>query len=187
MAEFASKGIAGTGLGLGIAGTALGLLNNNGGGGLLGGVLGGSGGNSQVSALQAEIGELRAENYSDKNSQEVYARSLADNRLLRTELFANINPLTQAVVENAKDIAKLGAEMKCNAEKAELREQIVLGKVNEVALTTKGRFDCLDQTIAGIANTVNGLTKTVIPNSSICPGWGAVCVEPIPCTGAVAK
>lgn len=31
MAEFASKGVAGSGLGLGIAGTALGLLNNGGG------------------------------------------------------------------------------------------------------------------------------------------------------------
>lgn len=28
--EYASKGVAGTGLGLGIAGTALGLLNGNG-------------------------------------------------------------------------------------------------------------------------------------------------------------
>ena len=35
MAEFASKGVAGSGLGLGIAGTALGLLNGN-----LGGILG---------------------------------------------------------------------------------------------------------------------------------------------------
>lgn len=40
MGEFASKGVAGSGLGLGIAGTALGLLNANGnGGGLLGGLL----------------------------------------------------------------------------------------------------------------------------------------------------
>lgn len=31
MAEFASKGVAGTGLGLGIAGTALSLLNNGNG------------------------------------------------------------------------------------------------------------------------------------------------------------
>ena len=30
MAEYASKGVAGSGLGLGIAGTALGLLNNGG-------------------------------------------------------------------------------------------------------------------------------------------------------------
>lgn len=41
MAEFASKGVAGSGLGLGIAGTALGLLNNGGnGGGILGGLFG---------------------------------------------------------------------------------------------------------------------------------------------------
>lgn len=40
MAEFASKGVAGTGLGLGIAGTALGLLNNNNGGNILGGLFG---------------------------------------------------------------------------------------------------------------------------------------------------
>ena len=37
--NYASKGVAGTGLGLGIAGTALALLNNNGLGGL-GGILG---------------------------------------------------------------------------------------------------------------------------------------------------
>ena len=36
--HYASKGVAGAGLGLGIAGTALGLLNGNGG---LGGILGG--------------------------------------------------------------------------------------------------------------------------------------------------
>ena len=36
--NFASKGVAGSGLGLGIAGTALGLLNGNGG---IGGILGG--------------------------------------------------------------------------------------------------------------------------------------------------
>ena len=40
MAEFASKGVAGSGLGLGIAGTALGLLNNGGnGGGVLDGTI----------------------------------------------------------------------------------------------------------------------------------------------------
>lgn len=39
MGEFASKGVAGTGLGLGIAGTALGVLAG-GGNGLLGGLFG---------------------------------------------------------------------------------------------------------------------------------------------------
>ena len=35
MGDYASRGVAGSGLGLGIAGTALALLNNNGLGGLL--------------------------------------------------------------------------------------------------------------------------------------------------------
>lgn len=51
MAEFATKGVAGTGLGLGIAGTALGLLNGLGGGGTanggIGGLLGGLLGTNQ--------------------------------------------------------------------------------------------------------------------------------------------
>lgn len=88
MAEFASKGVAGS---LGIAGTALGLLNNGGNGnGLLGGLFGG-GNQNVVSALQAENGMLKAENYSDKNAKEVYAQSLADNRRLRDETFAYLS------------------------------------------------------------------------------------------------
>lgn len=67
MAEFASKGVAGAGLGTGIAGLALGVLNSsNNGNGLLGGLLGG-GNQNVVSALQAENSMLKAENYSDKN------------------------------------------------------------------------------------------------------------------------
>ena len=176
MSEYASKGVAGSGLGLGIAGTALGLLNNNGG---LGGLLGGN--NSQVSALQAELGQIKAERYCDVNAKDTYAQSLADNRALRTEMFGFIKPLSEEAANNRVEIAKLQAEVKCNAEKAELREQIVLGKVNEVALTAKGRFDALDRTIACLAGDVRGITKTVVPNSAICPGWGNVCIETQDC------
>lgn len=55
MAEVASKGVAGSGLGLGIAGTTLGLLNNGGnGGGVLGGLFGNNN-QATISALQAEL------------------------------------------------------------------------------------------------------------------------------------
>lgn len=54
MAEFASKGVAGSGLGLGIAGTALGLLNNGGNGG---GVLGGLFGNNNQATILRETSE----------------------------------------------------------------------------------------------------------------------------------
>ena len=50
--DFASKGVAGAGLGLGIAGTALALLGNNGLGGL-GGLFGG--GNTVAAATQSAI------------------------------------------------------------------------------------------------------------------------------------
>lgn len=111
MAEFASKGVAGSGLGLGIAGTALGLLNNGGNGGLLGGLFGG-GNQNVVSALQAENGMLKAENYSDKNAKEVYAQSLADNRRLRDEAFAYLKPLADESANNRVELAKLQAELK---------------------------------------------------------------------------
>ncbi len=169
MAEFASKGVAGAGLGTGIAGLALGVLNSsNNGNGLLGGLFGG-GNQNVVSALQAENGMLKAENYSDKNAKEVYAQSLADNRRLRDEAFAYLKPLADESANNRVELAKLQAELKCCCEKQELREQIVLGKVNELALTTQAKFGCLDGTIANIMGTLGKITDTIVPMSAICP------------------
>jgi hypothetical protein len=136
MAEFASKGVAGSGLGLGIAGTALGLLNNGGNGG---GVLGGLFGNNN----QATISALQAENYSDKNAKEVYMQSLTDNRRLRDETFAYLKPLADESANNRVELAKLQAELKCCCEKQELREQIVLGKVNEYTSLLGWQCRCL--------------------------------------------
>lgn len=107
-----------------------------------------------MSALQAENGMLKAENYSDKNAKEVYAQSLSDNRRLRDETFAYLKPLADESANNRVELAKLQAELKCCCEKQELREQIVLGKVNELALTTQAKFGCLDQTIAGMMGTL---------------------------------
>ena len=149
MGDYASKGVAGTGLGLGIAGTALALLNNNNSGN---GVLGGLFGNNchtgfnvaevqYVSSLQSENAMLKSENYSDKVAKEVYQQTRIDN-------------------------AALKAEMK---ELMDLREQIVLGKINEVATVTKCKLDQVNGSIAALANVVSGVTKTVIPTTAICP------------------
>ena len=51
MAEFASKGVAGAGLGTGIAGLSLGVLNAMGGCGLLGGLFNGNGCCSENTAV----------------------------------------------------------------------------------------------------------------------------------------
>ena len=151
MGDYASKGVAGSGLGLGIAGTALGLLNagNGCGNGLLGGLFSNNCANRMgfgaelqyVSQLQAENAMLKSENYSDKVAKEVYQQTRIDNAALKNEM----------------------------KELMDLREQIVLGKVNEVAMTTKCNLDQINCSIAALANTVGGVTKTVIPTTAICP------------------
>lgn len=176
--EYASKGVAGTGLGLGIAGTALGLLNNscNGNGSLLGGILGNGCNHTRmgaelqyVSNLQAENAMLKAENYSDKGTLEAYKQSVADNKELRAEMYSFIKPLSEEAANNRVNIATLQAELKCCCEKAELREQILAGKINEVAIATTGQFNALNNTIACMQNTLSGITKTIVPTSAICP------------------
>ena len=83
--DYASKGVAGAGLGLGIAGTALGLLNGNGLPGLLGGWNNGGccsenmpvtryelGQESKIADLQAQIALRDANTYNDQKSLELY-------------------------------------------------------------------------------------------------------------------
>lgn len=173
MAEYASKGVAGTALGLGIAGT-VGLVNqlsNGCGGNLLGGLFGNNCQQGIVSGLQAENAMLKAENYSDQGTLEAYKQSVADNKELRTEMYAFIKPLADEAAQNRVNIATLQAELKCCCEKQELREQILTGKINEVALTTAGRFNALDQTIACLAGKVNGITETVVNGTKVCPAY----------------
>ncbi len=171
--NYASKGVAGTGLGLGIAGTALGLLGNN--SNILGGLLGNNN-VSYVSQLQSENAMLRAENYSDRIGKEVYSQSLSDNKTLRDEVYAFVKPLSDEAVNNRVSIAVLQEQVKCIQDKADLKEQIVIGKINELGLSVKGRFESIDNTIACLSSDVrqntrriNNITKEVIPTEAICP------------------
>lgn len=178
----ASQGLGGAALGLAIPGT-LAFLNQLGGNGF--GFFGNNnavgmatavGQRDYVGHLQAENAQLKAENYSDKNAKEVYQQTLADNKEFRNELYAFIKPLSEEAANNRVKIATLEAEQKCCCEKQELREQILIGKINEVALTTKGRFNSLDQTINCLADKVadnkavlDTITETIIPKCKICP------------------
>lgn len=98
--DFASKGVAGAGLGLGIAGTALGLLQNGG----LNNILGGWGGNNcgalfawerELSHKDAEIGSLRADLATDKKILDLY--QYVDGRMRNIE-----GQLCQQAVVNAQ-------------------------------------------------------------------------------------
>ena len=160
MAEFASKGVAGSGLGLGIAGTALGLLNNG-----VGGILGmnancgygyGYGVRpvsqfeltqaEKISALESGIALRDANIYNDQKLLELY----------------------KYVDGEFKDIKKII----CHNEK----EQAIINSKLESGLNLLGTQ------VASINNTLSKLTKIVIPNSSLCPGWGDVTVSITPTT-----
>ena len=170
MGEFASKGVAGTGLGLGIAGTALGLLNNNGGNGLLGGLFVNNCQMNQVSALQSEVGMLRAEKYSDKNTADVYTAVRSEYKDLLEKW---ITPLSDEACRNRERIAVLETSVKYENEKALLREQNVRlelkNYIDDCCCKTNGRINELNNRVYGLGQTLDSITKTVIPRTAICP------------------
>ena len=147
--EYASKGVAGTGLGLGIAGTALGLLNNGGLGlGGIGGLLGsGSAAGTALGVIaekDAKIAKLEAENYSDKVGKEVYAQSLADNRATEARINALLAPVAAA-------IARMN------------------GRIDAVAQAATCGIQQNSAAIAALQALVGKITSTVVPIESVCP------------------
>lgn len=142
MAEFASKGVAGSGLGLGIAGTALGLLSGN-NGGILGGLFGNNNCSvnhyelvqeTRISDLQAQVALRDANIYNDQKLLEMY--KYFDGEVKRID-----RTLCEQAVYNA---------------------------------TQTGAISCIQNQIAQLQS----LTKLVVPNSAICPGWGNVTITP---------
>lgn len=147
--NYANKGVAGAGLGLGIAGTALGLMA----GGLNGtGLLGVNGRaacacsedhhvNRYEAAQAARIAELETEvKLRDSN---IYT----DSKIL--DLYKYVDGKFERV-------------------ERELCDQKVYNATNTATIS------CISNQVAQLM----ALTKLVIPNTSVCPGWGGVTVAP---------
>ena len=173
MGDYASKGVAGSGLGLGIAGTALGLLNNGGG---LGGILGGN--SNKVSELMSENSMLKAENYSDKVAKEVYAQSVVDNNNLRSEMYAFIKPLADESAANKVTIATIQATQQAEVEKNLLREQLVKSEIEKQGLLAaqgiqalQAQINCTNGHVGCLKQTVDSITKLVVPKDVVCPEY----------------
>ena len=132
MAEFASKGVAGTGLGLGIAGTALGLMANscgNGcGGGLLGNILGGGCRNNcgndlaaglaffeskESSSLLEQVARLTAEKYADGVGVQVYKDALAASNKNDERLNQTLKEAAQELVVTRERLARSEEQFAC--------------------------------------------------------------------------
>lgn len=198
MGEFASNAKANTGVALGATGLGLAaaqmLGNGNGLGGILGNLFGGNQQGLALNALaqkDAEIAMLKSENYSDKVGKEVYEQHRRDMREQGEGLMSFIKPLAEEAANNRVKIAELEANIKCCCEKQELREQVMAGKINEVALATNGRintmeaglngqlstmsattngnFDALNATISCLTARVNGITSEYVPACKVTP------------------
>ena len=142
MGDYASKGVAGSGLGLGIAGTALALLNNNGFGGLFGNNSTIIASNATMAALaqkDAEIGQLKAEKYTNDKLADTYIS------------------LNNQINKVAGDLATLSLNN-------ERRIGTLEGQVSSLAQAT-------NTAIAGINNTLSNITKTVVPKDAVCPEY----------------
>ena len=66
-------------------------------------------------------------------------------------------------------IARLEEQIKCCCEKQELREQILMGKIGEVASAANCGLARANDEIACLRNTVCRITQTIVPASAICP------------------
>ena len=169
MAEFASKGVAGAGLGLGIAGTALGVLNGN---NVLGGLFGG-GGNSQdtrqIAQLEAELMREKAERYADSIGISTYKAAVEMSNKEDEKINANYKELAQAIAELDKKEAVNAANLACfqdgvRREFKAVRDEFGCALALESERRTNG-----DQNLMCYVNATFVPGKLVMPADAICP------------------
>lgn len=143
MAEFASKGVAGAGLGLGIAGTALGVLNSG-----LGSIFGANNiANVCSDNMYVNRYELDLENkLVAKDSEIALLKSniYTDQKL--TDVYSNLQAQLNTIKDNQNAVNM---------------QQAVYNGTNTAAIS------CIQGQIAQLQS----LTKLVVPNSSVCPGY----------------
>ena len=161
MVEYASKAVAGTGLGTGIAGLALGVMN------ALGSAANVVGNGRAVCAEETPVsrGEMRP---MQENAQ-LRAENAQKDAYIYTD--QQIDEKLGRVVERAETrYEALAAEVRANkdAQNAINMTQAVYNGTNTATIA------CLQGQVAAL----QGLTKLVVPNSSVCPGWGDVTVTP---------
>lgn len=162
MAEFASKGVAGAGLGLGIAGTALGVLGTNVLPGLFGmGRNAGCGGCTGMATPMVVHNEC-SENHTVNRYELAQESKIAD---LQSQI-----ALRDANVYNDQKLLEVYKYFDGKIEN-------INGRLCDQAVwnaTQTATIGCMAQQIAAL----NGLTKLVVPNTSVCPGWGNVTITP---------
>lgn len=146
--EYAGKGTTA----LGVVGTVLGSIGTA--GVLGGGNLFGLGGNQSGDNAPVNRYELAQESKIAKLEADIALRD--------------------ANIYNDQKLNDLKNYVDCKFDKVngELRDIAVYQATNTAAIS------CLGQQINGIQAVLGSITKTIVPNSAICPGWGNVTVAP---------
>lgn len=148
MAEFASKGIAGTALGLGIG--ALGVEALNGGlNGILGGRMNGCGENMYINRYELGQSQRISELETEVKLRDANFYTLSELGKLRDYVDGRIGCIEK-----------------------EISEQKVFNATNIATIS------CIQSQVQQLMS----LTKLIVPNGNVCPGWGDVTVSVTPTT-----
>ncbi len=164
MAEFASKGVAGAGLGLGVAGTALGVLSGG-----LGNVLGGLGGWGVNRSPYGGYGDAHIVDHYELDMTRALANKDMEIAYWRGQDETN-KKIGDAYAALERQINSLEREVRHNKEEqcgVNLQQAVYNG-------TNTAAVGCIRDQIAQLYS----VTRLVVPNSSVCPGWGEVTITP---------
>lgn len=153
-ASVGSAGVAGAGLGLGIAGTSLALLNGG-----LGNLLGGLGGCHNQYATKSDL--AYAQELARKDSEIALLKSEQNTEVKIADVYDRL--ITRINLDRQAQSDWNAAQMVNNCKMS-----------NAIAVNTNS--------ISSLQNCCNSITKLVVPNSAICPGWGNVDVTITPTT-----
>ena len=156
MAEFATRGVGNAGLATGIVGTALGVLNGG-----LGNILNGMGG-----ANCNCIGDNQAVTRHEAAQSARIAELESEVKFRDSNIYTDSKMLEMYKYFDG-EVRRIDNK---------LCDQAVYNATNTATI------GCMAQQI----NQLLGLTKIVIPNGNVCPGWGDVTVSVTPATTTTA-
>lgn len=167
--EYASNAKANTGVALGSVGLGLGAINALGGlAGLAGGMYnnGGYGGGCGYGVNHWELETVQRLMAAERDTAILASENDANKKLV--EVYAKLESRDKEIWDRIEELRRHQEDIN--------REQAVYNGVNSSAVGL----------LKAQVEQLMGLTKVVIPNSSICPGWGEVRVIPTPVTTAQA-
>lgn len=152
-----------------------GMMNGcNGNGGILGNLFGNNCCHPQVIPVCSE--NTPVTRYENGLVQEI-AKKDSENALLRAQVYSD-QKLVEAYADLQRQIKEVATEVRGNkdAQTAVNMQQAVYNGTNTAAVA------CIQGQIAELMS----VTKRVIPNGAVCPGWGEVGIQICPPCGGTS-